>query len=139
MASILLSLILLIYLTMWSIQASPLPGQDTLFIQSTNWGLVMIQTTTGLSWWVIHSPSFKPRSRHLRVRGQAGFRPNYQTIDHIFTLQAIIEEAHHRSSKVYSCFVDFQKALDTMSREAFFQRLRDIGISETLLAAIMRL
>jgi hypothetical protein len=41
--------------------------------------------------------------------------------------------------KVYSCFVDFQKAFDTVPREALFQRLRDIGISETLLVAIMRL
>jgi hypothetical protein len=52
--------------------------------------------------------------RHLRARGQAGFRPDYQTIDHIFTLRAIIEEARHRSSKVYTCFVDFRKAFDTV-------------------------
>jgi hypothetical protein len=57
----------------------------------------------------------------------------------IFTLHAIIEEAHHRSSKVYSCFVDFWKAFDTVLREALFQKLGNIGISETLLAGIMRL
>jgi hypothetical protein len=62
-----------------------------------------------------------------------------QTIDHIFTLQAIIEEERHRSSKVYSCFVDFRKAFDSVSREAPFQRLRDIGISTTLLTTIMHL
>jgi hypothetical protein len=78
-------------------------------------------------------------SRHLRAKGQAGFRPDYQTTDHIFTLRAIIEEARHRSSRVYCCFVDFRKAFDTVPREALFQRLRDINISETLLAAIMRL
>jgi hypothetical protein len=71
--------------------------------------------------------------RSLRARGQAGFRPAHQTIDHIFTLQAIIEEARHRSSKVYCCFVDFRKAFDSVPREALFQRLRDIGISQTLL------
>jgi hypothetical protein len=37
-------------------------GQDTLFIQSTNQGVVPIQTTIGLSWWVTHSPSFMPQS-----------------------------------------------------------------------------
>jgi len=58
--------------------------------------------------------------RHLRARGQAGFRPDYQTIDHIFTLRAIIEEACHRSSKVYTSFVDFWKAFDTVPRDALF-------------------
>jgi hypothetical protein len=150
MASSLLSLILLIYLTMWYVQASPPPGQDTLFIQSTNQGVVPIQTTTGLSWWVTHSPSFTPqsytsgslRSWRVDISGLEDKQVSTQTtrtIDHIFTLRAIIEEARHRSSKVYSCFVDFRKAFDTVPREALFQRLRDIGISETLLAAIMRL
>jgi hypothetical protein len=77
--------------------------------------------------------------RQLRARGQAGFRPAHQTIDHIFTLRAVIEEARHRSSKVYCCFVDFRKAFDSVPREALLQRLRDIGISATLLTTIMRL
>ena len=51
----------------------------------------------------------------------------------------MIEEARHRFSKVYCCFVDFRKAFDLVSREDLFQRLRDIGISTKLLTAIMRL
>lgn len=74
-----------------------------------------------------------------RARGQAGFRADYQTMDHIFTLWAIIEEARHRSEKVYCCFVDFRKAFDSVPRMALFERLREIGISEMLLTAIMRL
>jgi hypothetical protein len=58
--------------------------------------------------------------RHLRDRGQAGFRSAHQTINHIFTLRDIIEEARHRSSKVYCCYVDFQKAFDYVPREALF-------------------
>jgi hypothetical protein len=43
----------------------------------------------------------------------------------------------HRSSKVYSCFVDFQKDFDFVPQEALFQRPKDIGISETLLTTIV--
>ena len=78
-------------------------------------------------------------SHHLRAKGQVDFQPDYQTTDHIFTLKAIIEEARHRSSKVYTCFVDFRKSFDTVPRDALFQGLHDIGISEILLVAIMRL
>jgi hypothetical protein len=77
--------------------------------------------------------------RHLGARGHAGFRPAHQTIDHIFTLHVVMEEAQHHSSKVYYCFVDFQKAFDSIPREALLQRLKDIGISVTLLTAIMHL
>ena len=58
--------------------------------------------------------------RDLGAWGQAGFKPAHQTIDHIFTLWAMIEEARHRSSKVYCCFVDFWKAFDSVPREDLF-------------------
>jgi hypothetical protein len=35
------------------------------------------------------------KCRHLRARGQAGFRRAHQTIDHTFTLRVIIGEARH--------------------------------------------
>ncbi|KAH9300762.1 hypothetical protein KI387_012345, partial [Taxus chinensis] len=61
------------------------------------------------------------------------------TTDHILTLRAIIKEARHRLCRVFCCFVDFRKAFDSVPREALFCKLRDIGISETLLVAITRL
>lgn len=63
----------------------------------------------------------------------------HQTIDHILTLQAIIKVIRHRFSKVYYCFKDFQKAFDYVPQEVLFQRLQDIGISETILTSLMRL
>lgn len=77
--------------------------------------------------------------RQLRARGQVGFRLAHQTIDHIFILRAMTEEARHRSSKVYCCSVDFWKAFDFVLRETLLQRLRDINISATLLIAITHL
>lgn len=77
--------------------------------------------------------------RNCRAKGQAGFKVDYQTMDHRFTLRAIIEEAYHHSKKLYYYFVDFHKAFDSIPRVALFQRLRNIGISEILLKAIIRL
>ena len=58
--------------------------------------------------------------RNCRTKGQAGFRTDYQTMDHIFTLWAIIKEARHHSKKVYYCFVEFHKAFDSIPRAAHF-------------------
>jgi hypothetical protein len=88
---------------------------------------------------VLHLKLFGELERQRRAKRQDGFCPGHQTIDHILTLKAIIEEAQHRSSKAYCCFVDFQKAFDFIPREALFQRLTDIDISDTILSAIMRL
>lgn len=74
-----------------------------------------------------------------RARSQAGLRADYQTMDHIFTLRAIIEVARHRPEKVYCYFVDFRKAFDYVPRMALYQRLQEIGISKMLLTAIRRL
>jgi len=74
----------------------------------------------------------------LGAKGQAGFMRDYQTIYHIFTLLAIIEEAGQCSSEVFSCFVDFWKNLDLdyLPRHSGFS---DIDISNPLVITIMRL
>ena len=68
-----------------------------------------------------------------RARGKTSFRADFQTMDHIVTLHAIIKEARHISMKVYCCFVDFRKAFDSISRMDLFERLWEIGILEMLL------
>lgn len=70
-------------------------------------------------------------------RELVGFRPGYQMIDHILTMQAIIEEARCLSSKVFYYFIKFQNAFDLVLREAMFQGLREIGASKILIAIVM--
>lgn len=106
-----------------------------------NYRMIMVgHTFSKLYATVLHRKlSSDLQQRQLRARGQAGFRPAHQIIDHIFTFRVVIEEARHRSSKVHCCFVDFQKDFDSVPREALLQRLRDIGILVTLLTSITRL
>lgn len=49
-----------------------------------------------------------------RALGQAGFQRQHSTIDHIFTLRVVIEEARSRRQKVCACFVNFKKDFDTI-------------------------
>ena len=67
---------------------------------------------------------------------QAGFRKGYSTIDHIFSLYAMISMQFSKNKKLYVCFVDFQKAFDSINREALFRILEQNGITGNFLLTI---
>ena len=48
---------------------------------------------------------------------QAGFRAGYSTVDHIFTLYAIVQNCllKKKKKKLYVAFVDFKKAFDSVN------------------------
>ena len=66
---------------------------------------------------------------------QAGFRRNYSTIDHIYTLHAIASNCLYgnKRSKLYAAFIDFQKAFDTVNRNKLWDILEKIGVSTKML------
>jgi hypothetical protein len=65
----------------------------------------------------------------LLAKEQAGFRKSYRTSDHIFVLKNIIEDLlKNRKSRLYCCFVDFQKAFDTVWHQGLMLKLARIGI-----------
>ncbi|KAL5261866.1 hypothetical protein ACHWQZ_G007543 [Mnemiopsis leidyi] len=63
------------------------------------------------------------------TKNQLGFSKNARTVDHLFTLSTCIEKhVHHNGKRLYTCFVDFQKAFDSISREALLYKLSTLGI-----------
>ena len=46
----------------------------------------------------------------------SGFRKDYSTIDHIFTLHAMVSKHLKKNKKQYVAFADFRKAFDTVKR-----------------------
>ena len=61
---------------------------------------------------------------------QLGFCKGAQTSDHILTLTTCIDKyTHHvERGRLYSCFVDYAKAFDTVCREALLYKLWNMGI-----------
>ena len=59
---------------------------------------------------------------------QIGFRKKTRTSDHMFVLKTIIVEyCVAGNTKLYSCFVDFQKAYDTVIHSGIKLKLLDIS------------
>ena len=60
---------------------------------------------------------------------QIGFLPKFRTTDHIFTLNTLIDNyVHKNNTKIYACFVDFQKAFDSVWHNGLFLKLLESGI-----------
>ncbi|CAD6234564.1 GSCOCG00001987001-RA-CDS [Cotesia congregata] len=59
---------------------------------------------------------------------QAGFRKGRGTREHIFTLNALINNRLKNKKNLYVCFVDLKQAFDTVDRKLLLQKLQKIGI-----------
>ena len=62
---------------------------------------------------------------------QAGFKKNYSTTDHMFTLLACIQKQFNSNSnrKLYAAFIDFEKAFDSINRHFLWSILLKNGLS----------
>ena len=59
---------------------------------------------------------------------QAGFRKGRRTIEQIFVLRNIVEQVVEWNSSLYLCFVDYEKAFDSMHRSTLWKITRFYGI-----------
>ena len=61
---------------------------------------------------------------------QIGFRKGFRTSDHVFTLKTLIDNTLNNKKKLYTCFVDFKKAYDSVWRDGLFLKLLQAGIGK---------
>ena len=60
---------------------------------------------------------------------QLGFCTGSQTSDHILVLKTILDKYVKKSkARVYSCFVDYKKAFDSVCRQALLHKVCQLGI-----------
>jgi len=68
-------------------------------------------------------------SKYLFYDGQFGFRDSHSTADAVFLLHAIIQKVLDKKSKLWCVFVDYQRAFDSLNRDALWIKLVKSGIS----------
>ena len=67
---------------------------------------------------------------------QAGFRNNYSTSDHCITLSLIIDLLRHHKKKIFTTFIDFSKAFDSVWRIGLFNKIIKNGVNGKFLKVI---
>ena len=71
--------------------------------------------------------------------GQAGFRQDRSCTDHIATLRIIIEQSLEWQTPLYSVFVDFQKAFDSVDRGVIWRLMQHYGFPPKFISIIQQL
>ena len=67
---------------------------------------------------------------------QCGFRPGRSTFDILFVVRRLQELARRRRIPLYVCFVDLQKAYDSVDRELLWKVMARAGVPEEMIAVI---
>lgn len=60
---------------------------------------------------------------------QFGFRPNSRTTDNLFILKQLLNKYLSSNEKLYVCFVDYEKAFDTVWHSGLLHKIQNLGIT----------
>ncbi|XP_022820587.1 uncharacterized protein LOC111352346 [Spodoptera litura] len=63
-------------------------------------------------------------------REQAGFRAGYSTLDHIHAVRQIFEKNKEFKVPFYCCFIDYNKAFDSIEHEYIWTCLKNQGVEQ---------
>lgn len=93
-----------------------------------NWrGISLLPTVSKIFTQVILNRIESTLNGLLR-KNQAGFRQGRSCIDHINTARIIIEQASEFNATLYMCFIDYEKAFDSLRRDYIWSALQARGI-----------
>ena len=70
---------------------------------------------------------------------QAGFRKGRGCSDQIFVVRHLMQQANEMKARLSLCFVDFEKAFDSVSRGVMGKVLRHYGVPEWLVKLVINL
>ena len=70
---------------------------------------------------------------------QAAFREGYGTMDHVFVFNEIINLYLSKKKRLYACFIDYEKAFDTIDRAALWGKLIENNINGNVFRVIFNM
>jgi len=100
--------------------------------ECSNYRTIALMSHLGKVLMSVLTERLRAQTEEYRADEQAGFRKGRSTIQQILTLRLIGEKARRKGKKVYNCFVDFQKAFDSIDQSVAWAVMDSYGIDSKL-------
>ena len=103
------------------------PPQITLISAIGPWGRGVMHLISPLGGKGLNTRLFTFSNNHkILHRSQIGFLPGHHASEHIFSLRTLIDNhvSHSPRGKLYTCFVDFKKAFDSIWHQSLLHLLQ---------------
>ena len=81
----------------------------------------------------------KKKTKEILSESQAGFRPGRITADQLFSLRQITEKYNEIGKSLYLCYIDYQKAFETVWQEGFWSAMRHLGYPDKIVRLLQAL
>ena len=72
----------------------------------------------------------------IKAKEQIGFEKKTRPADHLFVLRTLVDSYKSQGKKLYACFVDFQKAFDSVWRTGLIYKLIKYGMNMDMIKLI---
>lgn len=97
-----------------------------------NYRTIALLSHLGKVLMIILNERLKTHMEEYLADEQAGFRIDRSTTQQILALKLLAEKARRKNKKVYNCFIDFQKAFDTIDQTITWAVLESYGVDQNL-------
>ncbi|CAM4977713.1 unnamed protein product [Rotaria socialis] len=116
----------------------PIPKKGDLSVCSNYRTISLINHTGKILLMVLLNRLKHQLDPHL-AEEQAGFRKDRSTTQQILMLRLLAEKAKRNGKKLYNCFIDFQKAFDTIKHKIIWAVLRSYGVENKLVILLQQI
>ena len=79
------------------------------------------------------------KTEDIISESQAGFRPGRSTVDQLFTLRQITEKYLEKGKSLHCCYIDFEKAFDSVWQEGVWKALSFFGFPMKIIRLLQAL
>lgn len=116
----------------------PIPKKGDL-TQCSNYRTISLINHTGKVLLMVLLNRLKHHLEPYLSEEQAGFRKDRSTVQQILILRLLAEKAKRSGTKIYNCFVDFQKAFDTIKHKIIWMVLKSYGVDNKVITLLQQI
>ena len=102
-------------------------------------GISLLCVTSKLFTSILNNRLYTWLEENMKIcEEQAGFRRQFSTIDHIYTLYSMVNNRLYgqKRGKLYVAFIDYKKAFDMVDRKVLWKIMKEEGISTKMINMI---